>query len=57
MQRVSFQATWGLGDRLSGLWHQEQASGQPFRNTVVRSPGPSSVDMRCRFRTRPWFME
>ena len=31
----------GLEDQPSGLWHQAQRSGQPLRNTVVRSPGPS----------------
>jgi hypothetical protein len=30
---------------LSGLWHQAQARLQPLKNTVVRSPGPSSVDI------------
>ncbi len=25
----------------SGLWHQRQCSGHPFRNTAVRIPGPS----------------
>ena len=32
---------------LSGLWHQVQRSGQPLKNTVVRMPGPSSVDSLC----------
>ncbi len=36
------------GEKLwdSGLLHQRQRSGQPFRNTVVLMPGPSLVDMR-----------
>jgi hypothetical protein len=28
----------------SGLWHHLQERGQPFKNTVVRIPGPSSVE-------------
>ena len=29
------------GDCPSGLWHHAQRSGQPLKNTVVRTPGPS----------------
>ena len=46
MHRSVCTTTSGRGDRLSGLWHHMHRSGQPFRNTVVRIPGPSSVDMR-----------
>ena len=28
----------------SGLAHQAQRRGQPWKNTVVRTPGPSSVE-------------
>lgn len=38
---------------LSGLWHQGHFIGQPFKNTVVRIPGPSSVDMRWISSTVP----
>jgi hypothetical protein len=31
---------------LSGLWHQRQHKGHPFRNTVVRIPGPSFTAKR-----------
>ena len=31
----------GRGESPSGLWHHWQRSGQPFMNTVVRTPGPS----------------
>ena len=43
--------TCGFGDRPSGLWHQVHARLQPFTNTVVRSPGPSSVDIRWMLNT------
>lgn len=55
MQRFSSHCTWTLKRRLSGLWHQPQRSGQPFIKTVVRIPGPSSVESRCRCRNRPVF--
>ena len=29
----------------SGLLHQGQCKGHPLRNTVVRNPGPSLVDI------------
>ena len=38
---------------LSGLWHQAQRMGHPLKNTVVRMPGPSSVERRCRCRMLP----
>ena len=37
------QRFWDAAGMPSGLWHQTQQSGQPFRKTVVRMPGPSSV--------------
>ena len=40
-QRFSRKPSSGLGEMHSGLAHQRQASGQPFRKTVVRIPGPS----------------
>ena len=43
----------GCGEMLSGLWHQAQRSGQPLKKTVVRMPGPSSVERRCRCRMVP----
>ena len=46
MQRVSRQTNCGKGAIPSGLWHQGQLMGQPFMNTVVRIPGPSSVECR-----------
>jgi hypothetical protein len=51
MQRESIQCTWGLREMLSGLWHHRHRRLQPLKNTVVRMPGPSSVDMRCISRT------
>ena len=39
--RVSTTISSGPAHWLSGLWHHQHASGQPFRNTVVRMPGPS----------------
>ena len=30
----------------SGLWHHRHRSGQPWRNTVVRIPGPSWIVKR-----------
>lgn len=32
--------------RPSGLWHHQQASGQPLKKTVVRMPGPSWTENR-----------
>jgi hypothetical protein len=44
VQWVHFSASypnWGWGCCDSGLQHHVQLNGQPFRNTVVRIPGPS----------------
>jgi hypothetical protein len=35
------------------LWHQGQRKGQPFRKTVVRMPGPSSVENFWMLKTIP----
>ena len=35
----------------SGLWHHEQRIGQPWKNTVVRIPGPSCTQVRWMLRT------
>jgi len=32
------------GDIPSGLWHQTQLSGQPFKKIVIRIPGPSLME-------------
>ena len=40
-QRIAIQSTCGSNRWDSGLWHHGQRSGHPFRNTVVRMPGPS----------------
>ena len=53
MQRFLYHCTSVRTFRLSGLWHQAKRSGQPLKNTVVRMPGPSSVDSLCRCRIRP----
>ena len=37
----------------SGLWHQMQRRGQPFRKTAVRIPGPSLTEVRFMSRTSP----
>ena len=37
----------------SGLWHQIQCNGHPFKKTVVLIPGPSSVQKRWIFRIVP----
>jgi len=42
-----------LGLMLSGLWHHEQLSEHPLKNTVVLMPGPSSVDIRIISRIVP----
>ena len=36
----------GFGDSPSGLWHHIHSSGQPFKNTFVRMPGPSCIENR-----------
>jgi hypothetical protein len=46
MHFVSTHCTCGLDEMLSGLWHHAHLSPHPLKNTVVRMPGPSSVDMR-----------
>ena len=33
----------GAKESPSGLWHQSQRSGQPFKKTVVLIPGPSKT--------------
>ena len=43
MQRLFLYSFCGSGLQLSGLWHQTQRNGQPFRNKVVRMPGPSWI--------------
>jgi hypothetical protein len=35
------------------LWHHQQLRGQPFKNTVVRMPGPSWVENRMTLKTCP----
>ncbi len=52
-QRSARSASSGSGDWLSGLWHHQQRSGQPFRNTVVRMPGPSWTAKRAMRKTTP----
>ena len=42
-----------LAARPSGLWHHAQRSGQPFRKTVVRMPGPSWMAKRRMSKTMP----
>ena len=37
----------------SGLWHQTQRSGQPFRKTAVRMPGPSCREERWMSKIIP----
>jgi hypothetical protein len=37
----------------SGLWHHAHLRGHPFRNTVVRIPGPSSVAYLLMSNTTP----
>jgi len=48
MHRFSSHCIWGFIDMLSGLWHHRQRSGHPLKNTVVRMPGPSSVENLCK---------
>ena len=43
MQSVVLSRISGRKDWDSGLWHHGQCSVHPFRNTVVRMPGPSPV--------------
>ena len=46
-QRIFIQLSCLLKAWLSGLWHQGQRRGQPFKNAVVRIPGPSCTE-------KPW---
>ena len=45
VHREGSTIAWGWGSCISGLWHQAQRSGHPFRYTLVRMPGPSLTDM------------
>ena len=42
------------GEMPSGLWHQAQRSGHPFRKTVVRIPGPSCMANSSMLKTIPF---
>ena len=53
MQLTPIHWSWGLSEMLSGLWHHQHCSVHPLKNTVVRMPGPSSVDIRIISRTVP----
>jgi hypothetical protein len=53
MQRPGRSHSSGSGDWLSGLWHHQQDSGQPFKNTVVRMPGPSWMEKRRMSKIKP----
>ena len=44
----------GSGEMPSGLWHQAQRSGHPFRKTVVRIPGPSCMANSSMLKTIPF---
>src|SRR5450759_79737 len=37
----------------SGLWHHTQLRGHPFMKTVVRIPGPSSIEKRWMLKILP----
>ncbi len=41
MHRSRLFSRWGFGEKLSGLWHHLQRSGQPLRKITLRMPGPS----------------
>jgi hypothetical protein len=56
MQRAWDQEISTSAARLSGLWHHPQRSGQPFRNTVVRIPGPSWIEYFWILNTNPVYM-
>jgi hypothetical protein len=45
---------WRFSEMLSGLWHQTQLKVQPLKKTVLRMPGPSSVDIRWIRRIVPF---
>ena len=53
MQRTSYHIKSASRLKPSGLWHQGQRNGQPLKKAVVRIPGPSSVEKRCRLKSRP----
>ncbi len=53
MQRSGKAWISASGERVSGLWHQKQRRLHPFRNTVVRMPGPSWMEKRWMLVTRP----
>jgi hypothetical protein len=52
-QRLSKTKISGWPDKLSGLWHHQHRKGQPFRNTVVRIPGPSWIEYFWILATNP----
>jgi chemotaxis protein CheX len=52
-QRFSRRRIAGSNAWPSGLWQKAQESGQPLRNTVVRSPGPSCTAKRFMSKTMP----
>ena len=43
----------GRGFNPSGLWHHSQRSGQPFKNTAMRMPGPSYTANSSMSKTMP----
>lgn len=53
MHFVEYQTVRGSESMVSILWHQVQLIGQPFMKTVVRIPGPSSVEHLWMFVTSP----
>src|SRR5450759_862244 len=53
MHLTSNHISCGCMVRPSGLWHHLQRSGQPFMNTVVLIPGPSSMEKRCMLKAMP----
>jgi hypothetical protein len=55
MQRSGWYTVLGAWFQLSGLWHHQQESGHPFKNTVVRMPGPSCVENRMMLKMYPVF--
>ena len=44
VQRLAWKRSSASKRWLSGLWHQEQESGQPLKKTVVRMPSPSWME-------------
>jgi hypothetical protein len=53
LQRSGRYTSLGTCDQFSGLWHHQQLNGQPFRNRVVRMPGPSCVENRIMLKMVP----